>query len=159
MRREQAGLYTCQASNMHGTVAAQAVIRVLHPPSCRLERLPEEEEGLARLGCILVTGEPRESNISWLGKKGERQNQSVITVTVRSSPQSVRCRVSNSVGRGECQISLAPTTPLLPSSSALVLTLTIPAILSILATTLAIIFCLRKFRSSNGKYFVSGRSR
>ena len=149
----------------------KVVVRVLHPPQCQLERLQDDEAGQARVGCEVTAGLPPLQNFSWSpeGRVTTSNNYSVMTLLSTSSsssststsllqPTKIRCTVTNTVGRGECDITLPASLSVLNHTTSLILFLVIPAILVIVITSLAIIFCLNKLSTSNQKYFVSGRS-
>ena len=138
----QSGLYTCQASNTHGTVSAGREVRVEEAPRCRLERA-EGEEGQERLVCRLTAGDPQLSHFSWSGDLDTAgSNYSVVTLqpSLAIFQTSVTCRVTNRVGWGECTITIAPT-----------ITTILPFILSLVISAMIIIFCLYKLRSTYWK--------
>ena len=155
VRREQAGLYTCEASNVQGTESVDVEVRVLHLPGCHLQRLAEEA-GEVTLGCLLTAGDPTLCNFSWTGDMEDRTtegtNYSVVRVKTSSyiSQTNIICRVTNRVGWGECQISVSPSLAMIANTT--VLPVAVPLVLSLVLTCLLIIFCLYKLRSSYCKY-------
>ena len=151
----------------------QVVVRVLHAPQCLLERLPDDEAGQRRVGCEVTAGDPPAlRQFSWSAENNHqeeeefhvssRHNYSVMTLPSSSrsllQETTIRCGVSNTVGRAECHIALPAKLAVLNSSTPLIIMVAVPAVLAIIITSLAVIFCLNKVARSNQKYFVSGRS-
>ena len=162
------------------------MVRVLHAPQCLLERLPDDEAGQRRVGCEVTAGDPPAlRQFSWSAdnnnnnnhhqedqEEGDmeeeefhvssRHNYSVMTLPSSSrsflQETTIRCGVSNTVGRAECHIALPAKLAVLNSSTPVIIMVAVPAVLAIIITSLAIIFCLNKLATSNQKYFVSGRS-
>ena len=152
------------------------MVRVLHGPQCVLERLADDEAGQRRVGCQVTAGDPQPHlTFSWApgtspGQEGEgesyvssQQNYSVMTLPSSSrsllQETNIRCGVTNTIGRAECHIALPAKLSVLNSNTSLLIMVVIPAVLFIIITSLATIFCLNKLATSNQKYFVSGRSR
>ena len=144
-------------------------MRVLHAPQCLLTRLPEEETGETRVVCEVTPGScPASCNFSWSGggedsePHQESQNYSVVRLSSSSSSllqqTRMRCAVRNTVGWGECHLTIPASLAVLNYSTSVIILLIIPAILFIIITSLAVIFCLNKLATRNQKYFVSGRS-
>ena len=144
-------------------------MRVLHAPQCLLARLPEEEAGETRVVCEVTAGScPASCNFSWSGggdlsqPHQESHNYSVLRLPSSSSSllqrTNIRCAVRNSVGWGECHLTIPASLAVLNYSTSVIILLLIPAILFIIIASLAVIFCLNKLATRNQKYFVSGRS-
>ena len=142
-------------------------MRVLHAPQCLLTRLPEEETGESRVVCEVTPGScPASCNFSWSGDHSQPHQQSHNYSVLRLPSSSgsllqrtkIRCAVRNSVGWGECHLTIPASLAVLNYSTSVIILLIIPAILFIIITSLAVVFCLNKLATRNQKYFVSGRS-
>ena len=148
------------------TPTVEVLVRVLHGPQCVVERLAEDDAGGTRVGCEVTAGDPAHCNFSWSGDHSQSHQQSHNYSVLRLPSSSgsllqqtkIRCAVRNSVGWGECHLTIPASLAVLNYSTSVIILIIIPAILFIIITSLAVVFCLNKLATRNQKYFVSGRS-
>ena len=115
--RDQAGRYTCQAANRHGTGTVTAVLDVLYRPECRIQQ--EKGDDVVVLRCTADSNPAavsfvwRRDNETWEGavETGTAEGgaaETVIRVAVsQENLGTYHCYVNNTVGLGvPCEIDI-----------------------------------------------------
>ena len=111
--RHQSGLYTCEASNRHGSASLATNINVLYSPDCAIHQ--EKYEDTLVLSCV-ADANPGQVSFRWKkgneSYEGEATLEDQMTSSIRlelkqESFGTYHCLVNNSVGLGvPCEIDI-----------------------------------------------------
>ncbi|XP_065086926.1 hemicentin-1 isoform X2 [Ochlerotatus camptorhynchus] len=116
MERNDAGVYTCVASNKHGNHSTDAVIDIHYKPTCTIARKEVNDEDI--LICTAI-GSPKESEFEWSLKyendtlqnhktRGDAYESVLVLDNDVSAMRTYVCVATNSVGMGKpCEIEVA----------------------------------------------------